>query len=71
MTDRVLTEEEVDGYERTAPKLDTCNSSYPAVVALIASHRLLREELKYERELSDNVVKRVTQLEQEIGALMR
>ena len=45
MTDRVLTDEEVDRYERTAPKLDTCNSSYPAVVALSASHRLLQKQV--------------------------
>ena len=40
-------------------------------------HRLSRNyitlwnELEHEREISDNAVKRVTQLEQEIGALMR
>ena len=53
MTDRVLTDKEVDRYERTAPKLDTCNSSYPAVVALIASHRLLQQQAK---ELAEQVV---------------
>ena len=31
----------------------------------------LWDELEHEREISDNAVKRVTQLEQEIGALMR
>ena len=60
MTNRVLTDEEVDRYERTAPKLDTCNSSYPAVVALIASHRLLRERVtELEALIPKRLIRRV------------
>ena len=38
---------------------------------LCRNYLTLWDELEHERDLSDRAVKRVTQLEQEIGALMR
>ena len=38
---------------------------------LCRNYLTLWDELEHERDLSDKAVKRVTQLEQEIGALMR
>ena len=43
----------------------------PNINRLCDDYIALWEELEHEREISDKAVKRVTQLEQEIGALMR
>ena len=44
---------------------------YANLARLCRNYITLWDELEHEREISDNAVKRVTQLEQEIGALMR
>ena len=58
MSDRILSDQEVALYETRAAELDTCNSSYPALMAVVASHRLLAarvEELenRYDGLLTD------------------
>ena len=44
---------------------------YKDLARLCRNYLTLWDELEHEREISDKAVKRVTQLEQEIGALMR
>ena len=69
VTDRVLTEKALTHLANAFKDREIC--SVETLRKIIASHRLLHDELEYERELHDKAVKRVTQLEQEIGALMR
>ena len=45
--------------------------SHETVHRICRDYLTLWDELEHERELHDKAVKRVTQLEQEIGALMR
>ena len=44
---------------------------YEQTSRLCRNYLTLWDELEHERDLSDKAVERVTQLEQEIGALMR
>ena len=44
---------------------------YKDLARICRNYITLWDELEHEREISDKAVKRVTQLEQEIGALLR
>ena len=65
MTDRVLTPCEVTLMERRALW------PYKDLARLCGNYITLWDELEHEREISDKWERRVTQLEQEIGALTR
>ena len=77
MTDLLTPDEvrkELDDAE-AAVRLELGHAGLRAVFKWVAricrDYLTLWDELAHEREIADEAVKRVTQLEQEIGALMR
>ena len=71
MTD-LMTPDDVKkwGYHRVVPD-DERTPEERLLHRFSRDYLTLWDELEHEREISDKAVKRVTQLEQEIGALMR
>ena len=70
MTD-LLTPDEVRKWQALNDMLGQSAWYNKKIGRLCRDYITLWDELEHEREISDKAVKRVTQLEQEIGALMR
>ena len=70
MTD-LLTPEAARAMQRELQGLVRTDSLASDLDRLCRNYITLWDELEHERELSDKAVKRVRELEQEIGALMR
>ena len=70
MTD-LLKPEKVREWQRVNGSLKGGAWFNETIDRLCRNYLTLWDELEHERDISDKAVKRVTQLEQEIGALMR